>query len=201
MLIATTASMHASNISSRDNMLLTTYLAVLSLMCCLGGVVHGAVTFMRSNADGEVGLSLYTDWQPKTKTRALASHASMNNRQEERAPCLTRGTRFKQESVLLGTRYCRFKIKGWWERTTRLTRTVRVQRARAYNLARVRVPSFRREQRTHALASFIRIRTCSRSLVLRPPRPKWACTCAHATLNLKADILPLGGQLCDIWPN
>ncbi len=60
---------------------LTTYLAVLSLMCCLGGVVHGAVTFVRSNADREVGLSLYTDWQPKIKKRALASHASKNNRQ------------------------------------------------------------------------------------------------------------------------
>ncbi len=49
-------------------MLLTTYLAVLSLMCCLGGVVDGAVTFVRSNADREVGLGLYTDWQPKIKS-------------------------------------------------------------------------------------------------------------------------------------
>ncbi len=156
MLIATTASVHASNISSRDNILLTTYLAVLSLMSCLGGVVDGAVTFVRSSADGEVGLSLYTDWQPKTKTRALASHASTNNRPEERAPCLTRGTRFKhnrQENVLQGTRYCRFKIKGSWERTTRLTRTVRVQRARACNLARVRVPSLRRAAHARAPAT------------------------------------------------
>ncbi len=49
---------------------------------------------VRSNADREVGLSLYTDWQLKTRTRALAGHASKNNRQEERAPCLTRDTRF-----------------------------------------------------------------------------------------------------------
>ncbi len=67
---------------------------------------------VRSNADRVVGLSFYTDWQLKTKKRALASHASKNNRPDERAPCLTRGTRF-----------CRFKIKGVWERATRRTRT------------------------------------------------------------------------------
>ncbi len=44
------------------------------------------------------GLSLYTDWQLKN-WRALASHAPKNNRQEERALCLTRDTRFSRQDL------------------------------------------------------------------------------------------------------
>ncbi len=146
-------------------MLLTTYLAVLLSLIVLPcmprsrrSVVHIAATLVRSNADREVGLSLYTDWQMKN-WRALASHAPKNNRQEERAPCLTRDTRFgrfknnRQEERAPGLTRCtrsadsRSKSDGrvpgtLYVRTRAVrTRAVRVQRARACNRARVRVPS------------------------------------------------------------
>ncbi len=117
---------------------------------------------VRSNADSEVGLSLYTDWQLKTKKRALASHASKNNRQEERAPCLTRGTRFKQTRER-APRHALLPIQD--------QRRVRACHAPYAYKGRVRVPSL--QQRTHALATY------TRSLVPRPPRPKWTCTCTH----------------------
>ncbi len=112
---------------------------------------------VRSNADREVGLSLYTDCQLKTRTRALAGHASKNNRQEERAPCLTRDTRFgrfknnRQEEhapcLTRGTRSAgsRSKPDGRVPGTLYVrARAVRVQRARSCNRARVRVRAFHR---------------------------------------------------------
>ncbi len=99
---------------------------------------------VRSNADMEVGLTLYTDWQLKTRTRALAGHASKNNRQEERAPCLTRGTRFSDSrtigsrSVLPVDQRHALKIKAGWTRARYAVRTYATRRTRAKG--RVRVP-------------------------------------------------------------
>ncbi len=105
---------------------------------------------VRSNADREAGLTLYTDWQLKTRTRALAGHASKNNRQEECAPCLTRDTRFgrfknnRQEErapcLTRGTRSAGLRTKpdGRVPGTLYVrARAVRVQRARSCNRARV----------------------------------------------------------------
>ncbi len=95
------------------------------------------------------GGAQFIYWQLKTKKRALASYASKHNTRE-RAP-----------------RHADSRSKEGGS----VPRAMRVQWARACNLARVRVPSL--QQRTHALA------TCTRSFVPWPPRPKWTGTCTH----------------------
>ncbi len=144
---------------------------------------------MRSNADRRVGLSLYTDWQLKTKKRALAGHASKNNRQEERAPCLTRVRRFgrfennrreeRAPCLTRGTRSAdsrskpdghvpgrhalsRFEIKAGWTRARYAVRTRACTKARACNRARVRVPSLAIASRLAAPYGAWRRQQCTR---------------------------------------
>ncbi len=103
---------------------------------------------VRSNADGEVGLSLYTDWQLKLKACTCKSRIQARKRAPKHALLPIQDQRRGTGTV------------GAYH----VPRAVRVQRARACNLARVRVPSL--QQRTHALATC----TCSLTVtVLRTP--------------------------------
>ncbi len=101
------------------------------------------------------GGAQFIYWQLKTKKRALASHASKHSTQQltERAP----------RHALLPIQDQR--RVGAWQPYAYKRRVRAISHACAFHRsssARTRLP--------HA---------CTRSLVPRPPRPKWTCTWTH----------------------